>query len=162
MYKVQEHKNIKYFILDCSFYPLPSCESSAAFTVSHGVSFLRNLSRVLNLKKIYLFGCARSQLWPVGPFPWEILAVAYGAQFPDKGLNSGPYNESAASQPLDQERCPRMSFMQTQATMNICFFFILYGGASGKELTCQCRRQKRLGSVSGFGRSSGEGNGNSV
>jgi hypothetical protein len=34
---------------------------------------------------------------PAVSFPWELLAVAYGFYFPDRGLNSGPYNESAES-----------------------------------------------------------------
>ena len=34
------------------------------------------------------------------------------------------------------------------------------GGASGKEPACQCRRQKRFGSIPGLGKSSGWGHGN--
>ena len=34
------------------------------------------------------------------------------------------------------------------------------GGAIGKELICQCKRQKRLSSISGLGRPSGGGHGN--
>jgi len=34
------------------------------------------------------------------------------------------------------------------------------GGASGRESTCQFRRHKRLGSVSGLGRSPGDGHHN--
>ena len=34
------------------------------------------------------------------------------------------------------------------------------GGSSGKEPACQCRRQKRRGSIPGSERSSGGGNGN--
>ena len=34
------------------------------------------------------------------------------------------------------------------------------GGASGKELTCQCRRLRDTGSIPGLGRSPGEGQGN--
>ena len=34
------------------------------------------------------------------------------------------------------------------------------GGASGKESPCQCRVEKRHGSIPGLGRSPGEGNGN--
>ena len=34
------------------------------------------------------------------------------------------------------------------------------GGVSGKEHTCQCRGCKRMGSISGLGRSSGGGYGN--
>ena len=33
------------------------------------------------------------------------------------------------------------------------------GGTSGKELACQCRRLRDMGSISGSGRSPGEGNG---
>ena len=36
------------------------------------------------------------------------------------------------------------------------------GGASGKEPTCQCRKLRNSGSVLEFGRSPGEGNGNSL
>ena len=42
----------------------------------------------------------------------------------------------------------------------IYFISSLLGGTSGKEATCQCRRQKRRGSIPGWGRSRGEGRGN--
>ena len=34
-------------------------------------------------------------------------------------------------------------------------------GASGKELTCQCRRHRAVGSIPGLGRSLGRGHGQS-
>lgn len=94
MYKVQEPRNIKYFILHRSSYPLSSCQGPAASTVSHVFCFSGIVSR------LFLFVCFFLSIYlavPAGPFPWEVLAVACGFYFPDKGLNSGPYNESAES-----------------------------------------------------------------
>ena len=95
MYKVQEPRNIKYFILHRSSYPLSFCQGPAAFTVSHmfcfsGIASRRFFFVCFVFLSIYL-------AVPAGPFPWELLAVACGFYFPDKGLNSGPYNESAES-----------------------------------------------------------------
>ena len=95
MYKIQEPRNIKYFIFHCSSYPLPSCQGPAASTVSHVFCFSGKASGGLFVC-LFVFLSIYLAV-PAGPSPWELLAVACGFYFPDKGLNSGPYNESAES-----------------------------------------------------------------
>ena len=59
MYKIQEPRNIKYFIFHCSSYRLPSCQGPAASTVSHVFCFSGIASGGLFIFSKYLFGCAR-------------------------------------------------------------------------------------------------------
>ena len=87
---------------------------------------------------IYLFGCARSQLWHSGSFivacellsscgAWVSLQLrhagslvvalglsscgAQAQQFPDQGPNPSPLNQKVNSQPLDHQGSPCLFFI---------------------------------------------------
>ena len=50
--------------------------------------------------------------------------------------------------------------MFVKSALKYIYYWGFPGGASGKELACQCRDVRDVGSIPGSGRSPGEGNGN--
>ena len=154
MYKVQEPRNIKYFILHCSSYPLPSCQGPAASTVSHVFCFSGIASRGVFFFSKYLFGCACS-IFSMGTLSCGMWVLVSWQEIELRPLQW----ECRVLAPGSGEMAQNV-ILWTQATMNIYLFFTPHVVLVVKNPPPCAGDIRDSDSIPGSRRSSGAGNGN--